>query len=473
MNRRTQPKWLPVTAMKTALFGMWMTLYWFAWNTYNVFVLDRRLYWKGNLLIMTVYAILLWVLSRLYGAWKLESLRASELVYSQTLSLFLVNTITYMQISLMKSAMVTPAYMVRLLFGQVAAGIVWTLVCGWAFARIYPPRRVLFVYDGDSADELLRKLRARSDRYDICEEIHISAGIEAVLERTRAFDSIIICDVRTGQRKELVKYCFANSIQVFFTSKILDVIVRSAQPVHLFDTPLLLCRNAGLTPGQRFIKRSSDIALSLLGLALTLPLMVLVAVAIHMEDKGPVFFSQTRLTEGGRIYTMYKFRSMLINAERDGQARLASKRDERVTKVGWLIRRLRIDELPQLINILKGDMSLVGPRPERPELARQICLDMPEFAYRLKVKAGLTGYAQVMGKYNTTPYDKLKLDLTYIENYSILLDIQIILMTVKVLFMPHSTEGIEESQKKPADARAGALVHTTTSPPEHTPDRKQ
>ena len=444
---RTQSKWLPAAAMKTALFGVWMVLYWLSWSAYNLNVLDRRLYWKGNLVILTVYAILLWVLSSLYGAWKLESLRGSELVYSQTLSLVMVNTITYLQISLMQSEMVTTAYMIRLTGLQVMAGIVWTLICGWIFARIYPPRRVLFVYDGRSAEELLRKLRSRSDRYDVCEEIHISAGIDAVLDRTKEFDSIIICDVRTAQRKELVKYCFANSIQVFFTSKILDVIVRSAQPVHLFDTPLLLCRNGGLSPGQRLIKRTSDIILALFGLVVTFPLMLLVALAIRLEDRGPIFFSQTRLTENGKVYNMYKFRSMLVNAERDGPARLASKRDKRVTKVGWIIRRLRIDELPQLINILKGDMSIVGPRPERPELAAGICEEMPEFSYRLKVKAGLTGYAQVMGKYNTTPYDKLKLDLTYIENYSILLDLQIILMTVKILFMPHSTEGVEENKQ--------------------------
>ena len=180
---RTQSKWLPAAAMKTALFGVWMVLYWLSWSAYNLNVLDRRLYWKGNLVILTVYAILLWVLSSLYGAWKLESLRGSELVYSQTLSLVMVNTITYLQISLMQSEMVTTAYMIRLTGLQVMAGIVWTLICGWIFARIYPPRRVLFVYDGRSAEELLRKLRSRSDRYDVCEEIHISAGIDAEIGR--------------------------------------------------------------------------------------------------------------------------------------------------------------------------------------------------------------------------------------------------------------------------------------------------
>ena len=189
-----------------------------------------------------------------------------------------------------------------------------------------------------------------------------------------------------------------------------------------------------------------DLAISGLGLVVLSPVMLLVAAAIKLEDGGPVFYCQQRLTLGGRVFNIYKFRSMIVDAEKDG-IRLASKSDKRITRVGRFIRKTRLDEIPQLINIFKGEMSVVGPRPERPEIADQYTKNMPEFPYRLKVKAGLTGYAQVVGKYNTTPYDKLKLDLMYISEYSILTDIKLILMTIKVIFTPNSTEGVAKEQK--------------------------
>jgi len=220
--------------------------------------------------------------------------------------------------------------------------------------------------------------------------------------------------------------------------------VRGADEIHLFDTPLLLCRNLGLTLEQRFLKRCFDMFFASCLLILSLPIMAITAAAIKLYDRGPVFYKQLRLTINGKVFTLYKFRSMIVNAEKQSGARLASENDDRITPIGRFIRKIRLDELPQLLNILKGDMSAVGPRPERPEISQQYEREMPEFGFRLKVKAGLTGYAQVLGKYNTTPYDKLKLDLMYIEHYSILLDIKLILMTIKILFMPSSTEGIEE-----------------------------
>jgi lipopolysaccharide/colanic/teichoic acid biosynthesis glycosyltransferase len=189
-----------------------------------------------------------------------------------------------------------------------------------------------------------------------------------------------------------------------------------------------------------------DIVLSSIGLIFLSPLFLLITIGIKMEDKGPVIYKQKRLTIGGREFYVYKFRSMRVDAEQDGVARLACVNDNRVTVVGNFIRKVRLDELPQLFNILKGDMSIVGPRPERPEIAQQYEKEMPEFQYRLRVKAGLTGYAQIYGKYNTTPYDKLKLDLHYIQNYSLLLDIMLIFLTTKILFMKESTEGVTDHQ---------------------------
>ena len=175
--------------------------------------------------------------------------------------------------------------------------------------------------------------------------------------------------------------------------------------------------------------------------------MIIVAIAIKIEDGGPVFYKQKRVTINGRIFEILKFRSMIKDAEKDGESRPATDHDPRITKVGAVIRALRIDELPQILNILKGDMSIVGPRPERVEHMDQYGKDIPEFDFRLKVKGGLTGYAQIYGKYNTSPYDKLRLDMMYIENYSLMLDLKLVLTTLRILLKKESTEGFDKLEE--------------------------
>ena len=192
-------------------------------------------------------------------------------------------------------------------------------------------------------------------------------------------------------------------------------------------------------------KRLLDLVICIPVSVILMPLFLIIAFLIKVYDGGPVLYKQPRLTVNGKIFNIYKFRSMCMDSEKGG-AQLAKKNDDRITPVGRVLRALHFDEFPQLINIIKGDMSLVGPRPERPEIAAQYKEIIPEFDFRLKVKAGLTGYAQVYGKYNTTPYDKLKLDLTYIENYSFWLDIKLMFLTFKILFQKENTEGIDANQ---------------------------
>ena len=252
-------------------------------------------------------------------------------------------------------------------------------------------------------------------------------------------EGVIICDIPAELRNDYLKFCFDNSIRAYIAPKISDIIIRGADDIRLFDTPLLLCRNYGLDFEQRFFKRIFDIVFSVITLIIAMPFMIIPAIAIKLCDGGPVFFKQKRLTIDGKAFDVYKFRSMVVNAEKSGVPMLASENDPRITPVGRFLRKTRLDELPQLLNILKGDMSVVGPRPERPELTEEYKKDMPEFEFRLKVKAGLTGYAQVTGVYDTTPYDKLKMDLMYIENYSMRMDLQIILMTLKTMLFPGKT----------------------------------
>ena len=191
--------------------------------------------------------------------------------------------------------------------------------------------------------------------------------------------------------------------------------------------------------------------------------MLATAIAIKVTDGGPVFYKQVRLTKNGKLFNVLKFRSMRVDAEKDGKARLSTgEKDDRITPVGRVIRKVRIDELPQLLNILSGSMSLVGPRPERPEIAELYEQVLPEFRLRLQAKAGLTGYAQVYGKYNTTPYDKLQMDLMYIATSSVLEDLRIIMATIKILFVPESTDGVEEGQMTAIEVRTDAEAKEPT-----------
>ena len=220
--------------------------------------------------------------------------------------------------------------------------------------------------------------------------------------------------------------------------------VRGAKSINLFDTPLLLIKGAGLTPTERLLKRVMDLVLCLIAMVPAAPIMLIVALAIKLEDGGPVFYKQARMSLDGKVFDILKFRSMIVDAEKDGRSIPATGHDPRITKVGRFTRATRIDELPQLLNIIKGDMSIVGPRPERVEHMVEYGKEVPEFDFRTKVKGGLTGYAQIYGKYNTSPYDKLRLDMLYIENYSLLLDVKLILMTLRIMLKKESTEGFEK-----------------------------
>jgi exopolysaccharide biosynthesis polyprenyl glycosylphosphotransferase len=261
----------------------------------------------------------------------------------------------------------------------------------------------------------------------------------------KEYGAVVLTDIPAEVRNDIMKFCYHESIRVYMTPKISDVIIRGAEEINMFDTPLLLSRNQGLTITQRFCKRTMDIVLSLIGLAIVAPFMIITAIIIKLTDGGPVFYTQERLTRDGEKFKILKFRSMRSDSEVAG-ARLAMKDDDRVTPIGKLIRRIHFDEVPQILNILKGDMSVVGPRPEREEIQKQYEEVIPEFPLRLKVKAGLTGYAQVHGKYNTTPYDKVKMDIAYIEQYSLWMDVKLIMMTAKVLFQKENSEGVDSNQ---------------------------
>ncbi len=418
------------------LLGMLTGIFAFVWYRNYSEEIILPYYRRGNWVLIAIYCLLVWLFFRAYGGFKLGYLKKTDMLYSQMISMICVNTVSYFLISLIGRHFMSVSPVIVMSCVDMGVIALWTLLAGRLYFMIYPPRKLVIIYGSHQAAALVLKMSQRVDKYMICESISITEPAEKVRELIMKYEGAIICDIPAEQRNDYLKFCFEHSKRAYIAPKISDIIIRGADDIRLFDTPLMLCRNYGLDFEQQLIKRTFDVIFSLIALIPAAPFMILAAIAVKLYDRGPVFYKQKRLTLHGKEFYVYKFRSMIVDAEKDGKARLATEEDERITPVGKILRKFRVDEFPQLLNILKGDMSVVGPRPERPELTEEYKKEMPEFGFRLKVKAGLTGYAQVTGAYDTTPYDKLKMDLMYIENYSIRLDLQIILMTIKTMFFP-------------------------------------
>ena len=445
MKMQEKYKRLVKLLFSVVLTGLITAIYAFVWTYYfNGRMLQAPFFRRGNWMMICLYGVLLVFFMQMYGGYKVGYLKKGNLIYSQILSVVFLNTFTYFQIAVLDKRFYAPTPLVLMTLADAAAIIVWTLIFERLYIWMYPPRRMLMVYGDRSDYHLMEKMNAREDKYEITDMMSYRQGFQTFVDKVKGFDGVIVGDMPSHDRNLILKYCFEEEIRTYAVPKISDILLRSSDDLTLFDSPLLLSRNRGLTIEQEMIKRAVDVVLSLLAAVITLPFFAVIGAAIKLTDGGPVFYRQIRLTKGGKEFEIYKFRTMIQNAEAESGARLASEKDPRILPVGRFLRATRLDELPQIYNILKGDMSIVGPRPERPELAAEIEKEIPEFTYRLKVKAGLTGYAQVYGKYNTTSYDKLKLDLTYIRNYSILLDLKLIIMTPKIMLLKESTEGVKE-----------------------------
>ena len=315
------------------------------------------------------------------------------------------------------------------------------------YRKIFPPLQILEIY-GEHQNRLYEKIDGVPYKYHVAEMLPYTAKATVIREALERCDAVLLNDLPAEVKNGLLKLCFGLNKRVYFVPKLSDVIVKGSEELNLFDTPLFLSRNHGIPLLERAVKRFFDVVLSALALVVFSPVFLATAIAIKAEDGGTVFYRQERCTFDGRRFWILKFRSMIEDAEKDGRPHPAGENDDRITRVGRVIRACRVDELPQLLNIIRGEMSIVGPRPERVEHVQKYTEDIPEFVFRTKVKAGLTGMAQVYGKYNTTALDKLKFDMIYITNFSILLDLQIIFETLKILFQKESTEGFSEEQAK-------------------------
>ena len=392
-----------IVLIQTVLFALvWYIDY--AKDGSNYFV-------RGNYVIVGLYGAMIVFFYYVFGGFEVGRSRVFEIFYSQTLSILVTNVIAYLQLCLFSRWILgeNMLSMIYLTGVELVLVLGWSFLTRWIFSKLYPPREMILVYGDYSPYNLMHKIKSRADRYNIREYVSIDEDFEEIKEKILACGCVVLTDIPAQKRNRLIKFCFENDIRCYCVPKLSDILVRSAKTIHLMDTELLLMRNLGLTAEQKAWKRFVDIVLAL------------------------------------KVFQVFKFRSMKVRKEEEEYV-LTRKDDDRITPVGKIIRNIHFDELPQLFNILKGDMSFVGPRPECPHLAEKYKKVIPQFDYRLKVKAGLTGYAQVYGKYNTTPYDKLKMDLHYIQHYSFFLDVKLILLTVKILFQKENTEGIEAWQ---------------------------
>ncbi|MEG2073857.1 MAG: sugar transferase [Angelakisella sp.] len=444
MKKKRQWKRITTLALAAVLWAAMVIIWAYVWRNFYGDTIIRPFGYKGNWLVYMLYGGILLCFTVIYGGYRVGYYKRNDVMFSNILSMLFTNGITYVQTCLVGRAIMPPTPMIAMSVADIILIAIWSSAAFRLYAKVNPPHDMLVIYGkSESAESLIGKMTGRSEKYNICRTISIDEGIDKVCEVILQYESVIICDVQSEYRNKLLKFCFSHSIRTYLTPKISDIIIRGAENISLFDTPLLLCRNRGLTVGQRFVKRAMDIVIATVGIVLSSPFMLAAAAAIKLQDGGAILFKQKRCTINNKVFEVYKFRSMIEDAESDGKPHPAVDNDPRITPVGRFIRKTRLDELPQFFNIFMGDMSLVGPRPERIEHVEKYTAEMPEFAFRSKVKGGLTGYAQIVGKYNTTPYDKLKLDLMYIENYSIFEDIKLILMTIKIIFVKESTDGFD------------------------------
>ena len=390
------------------------------------------------------FAILVLVLGRVYEIYSVGSSRVSYLIYSHGLTFLIIDVVAYMLVMLVSFKLVNPIPMMILLCAHLVWSTIWSIFENWLYYRVSPPRKTLIIYDESGELYKLNEIKRFEKKFNVSKRLNASVGYDALACEIDEAEIVFLVGVENELRSALVKECVIKSVQCYIMPRVGDIIMYGADQMHTFSVPFMRVSGASPNLEYLFIKRVIDIAASLAGIVVLSPFMLVTAIIIKLYDGGPVLYKQTRLTKGHKEFKVLKFRSMRVDAEKDGVARLSTEHDDRITPVGKIIRKIRFDELPQLFNILKGDMTIVGPRPERPEIASQYEEEIPSFGLRLQVKAGLTGYAQVYGRYNTEPYDKLKMDLIYINNMSLGEDIRLMFATVKVLFLPESTEGVAE-----------------------------
>ena len=416
---------------------------WIFYSAYMRFYKDATFWGRGNYLFTLIYASMLILFMSVYSGYKIRQFRIRELVFSFALASSITNVFMYFVMCLIARDMLKVWGVLFTTLGQWIAGMGIYILARIVLPKVEPPVPVLYIREEGTSERVAGIFDSRRCRYTVGGTISANINWRDMKTAIEPYGAVLIGEMPHEYRQELISYCFRTGREALLLPDMSDVFLCSAMPMVMGDSLVYDLKTQGEDRTYRTIKRLIDILVSALGLIILSPLMLGTAIAVRAQDGGPVFYRQVRLTRGGRRFKLTKFRSMIVNAESATGAVLAGKDDARITKVGRFIRATRIDELPQLWNILKGEMTLVGPRPERPEFYEKICAEYPEFDYRLKVKAGLTGYAQLYGKYNTTFTEKARLDMYYIQHASVLWDLKLMFYTLKIIFIKESTEGVD------------------------------
>ncbi len=386
-------------------------------------------------------------LTAAYGTFDIGKRKSKPIIASIALAVVLTDLITYVQLAIMNTndannrqfRFENIGLLLIVIVVQIWLIVLFTYAGNYVYFRMHAPEKCCVITDSEmSLYEITKAVSSFKKQYKICYAKDYRA--DNLYEAIQKCDTVFIYNVPVRERTEIMEFCYRNLRNVYISPEISDIVEINSKHVIIDDISLVSAPVKELSFEQKIMKRLMDIVLSLIALVISSPILLLCAISIKMCDGGTIIFKQRRATKGGKIFEVYKFRTMKENV---GNYSSISG-DDRITSVGRILRKYRLDELPQFVNILKGEMSMVGPRPEMLENVYLYTKEFPEFSYRLRVKAGLTGYAQIAGKYNTSPKYKLVLDLMYIENYSLLRDLKLLLQTLIVLFKPDSTEAFDE-----------------------------
>ena len=403
---------------------------------------------KGNYFVTGIYAMIYIVFMFIFDSFNIDENKLGNTLFSYLLTIFFTNILIYLVIILPTYSLglvrITPLMYTGM--AQTVVMFVLVIIFYYFIRMAFPVDEMLLISDSEYIDSLYTKMINRKDVFNVKSKIDTDKNIEDIYRECDKYNSIIIGDISSNVRNDILKYCHANNKITYVLPKLSDIILKNSKDLYSIDSPIFYSNNFGIDIINSFFKRVFDIIFSILFLIILSPLLIVVAMLIKIEDGGKVLFVQERVTKDNKLFKIYKFRSMY--EDNNDKVIPTTVNDSRITKIGSFIRKFHIDELPQLFNVLKGDMSLVGPRPERKEHVDLYTSQIVEFKYRSNVKAGITGLAQIYGRYNTTPYDKLKLDLIYISNYSVMFDLELLLKTFKVFIMKENTEGFDEVTSK-------------------------
>lgn len=403
---------------------------------------------RTSVVITFTWIIVTILLSVIYGRFDVGVRKPRPVITSLTLTTLMTDIAAYLLLNIMNrnedNNQTFKIEFIGIFLAIVLIHVLWIIVLTYAGNGFFfwvrePQKTLLVVSDMSDKKRLVRMIGKFHRRYSITEAVLYTD--ESIMKAINRADTVFLYDIPVKERTELINECYRRRKNINFNPEISDILIQTARQSMFDDMTFLASEERSMSFEQRIAKRLIDIGISVVALILSSPIFLVAAICIKQCDGGPVFFRQKRATLGGKVFSIYKFRTMRV----DSDNRSVTKDDDRITPIGKVLRKYRLDELPQFINILKGEMSVVGPRPEMMENVNKYTEEMPEFKYRLRMKAGLTGYAQIVGKYNTTSRDKLVLDLLYIENFSVLRDIQLIFQTVLVLLKAEdSTEGFDE-----------------------------